>query len=119
MVKSNRGAPRRLRSAARHAAELKGLCRDACTGRNSDRCSPGPAVPSITRDCWVGFAHAPRVGRLIEYLAAKTGGTRWEPIELRYRDRRVVIGGETGRLAPADFAFYAVSCAGGSRRAGS
>ena len=41
----------------------------------------------------------PRVVRVVK--------ERWQPLELRYRDCLVVIGGRKLRLAAADFAFYA------------
>ena len=107
MVKSNHGAPGSRRLAGRHAAELKGLRRDKVPADLRPLLA-GPGSAEYYEGLLVGFAHAPRVARLIEYVAANAGRTRWEPIELRYRDRRVVIGRETRRLPPADLAFYAV-----------
>ena len=90
-----------------YAAELKKLDRDAVPADLRELLPPDRSH-EYCEGLVTGGAHAPRIARLIELVAPKDGGTRWQPLELRYSDRRVVIGGETRRLAPADFAFYAV-----------
>lgn len=106
-MKSDRRPPGTAGRARRRAAELETLQRDAV---------PADLRPLLAKrrsreyyeGLLVGYAHAPRVARLIELAASNGDGEGWSTLELRHHDRRIVIAGKARQLAPADFAFYAV-----------
>ena len=97
------------------AAELEKLRPDAVP-RDLQPLLTAHRSPEYYEGLLLGYAHKPRVARLIELAASNasndgpstTGQARWRPIDLRCHDRRLVIGPETRRLPPADFAFYVV-----------
>lgn len=106
-MKSDRRTLGVMRRAGQRAAELQSLHRDAV---------PVELKPLLAKrrgreyyeGLLAGYAHAPRVARLIDLAASNGNRGRWRPLELRHRERRVVIDRKARRLAPADFAFYAV-----------
>lgn len=107
MMKSDRRTLGVVPRAGQCAAELQSLHRDAV---------PAELRPLLAKrrgreyyeGLLLGYTHASRVARLIEWAASNEGRFRWRPLELRHDERRVVIDGRARRLAPADFAFYAV-----------
>ena len=107
MVKSNRRTLGTVRFPSQCAAELEKLQPDAVP-ENLRRLLAKRRGREYYEGLLAGYAHGPRVAQLIELAASNAGRERWRPLELRYDDRRVVIGGEMRQLAPADFAFYAV-----------
>lgn len=107
MVKSNRRTLGTVRFPRQCAAELEKLQPDAVPD-NLRRLLAKRRGREYYEGLLAGYAHGPRVAQLIELVAPNASRERWRPLELRYHDRRVVIGGKMRQLAPADFAFYAV-----------